>query len=319
VNVTVKQLKIFLEVARRRNMMHAAAALHLTPPAVSMQIKEMERQVGLSLFDRNKRHVALSTAGEYFVTYATSVLAKLKEAETALARFKGLDGGVLTIGIVSTTAYFVPRLLARFHEKHPGVDVKLRVVNSRQQLLALMNAAEVDLMVLAQPLAGISSHAEVFAANPLVFVCPPRHPLLKRASLSANALNERPLIVREQGSRTRAVLETFLLAHKCTPQITMEIPSVEMIKQAVMAGLGLGFLSLQTVGLELRHGLLKVLAIADTPVMDVWNIVHLQSRVLSPAAEAFRRFVIERGNQAMRADDAILLSLAFKKKIARKR
>ena len=305
-----------MEVAQRRSMMHAATALHLTPPAVSMQIKEIETQIGLSLFERNKRQLALSTAGEHFGIYVRRLLANLKEAEDAMARFKGLDRGLLTIGMVSMAAYFVPRLLARFHDEHPGIDVKLRVAYSHEQLVELMGASEVDLLVMPQPPKELQVRAEAFAANPLVFVCPPQHPLLDHAPLPVEALDERAFIVREQGSRTRVAMETFLAEHRCTPQITMEIPSTETIKQAVMAGMGLGFLPLHTIGLELRNGLLGVLDIDDTPVMDVWNIVHLDSRVLSPAAEAFRYFIIEQGEKELLANTSTLLSLAYKRRSA---
>jgi DNA-binding transcriptional LysR family regulator len=194
--------------------------------------------------------------------------------------------------------------------------VKLRVVYTREHLFTLMNAAEVDLMVMGRPPKELAARVEAFAANPLVFVCPPLHPLLHHVPLSVEALDECAFIVREQGSHARAAMETFLGEHRCVPQIAMEIPSNETIKRAVMSGMGLGFLSLQTIDLELRNGLLGVLDIGDTPVMDVWNIVHLHSRILSPAAEAFRDFIIEQGAEHLRAQNSTLLSLAFKRRTA---
>ena len=149
-NITFRQLRVFTEVAQQGSMAVAAANLHLTPPAVSMQIKELEAQVGLSLFDRHGRQVSLSTAGEYFLVHARRLQANLKEADNAMARFKRLEHGLLTIGIVSTAKYFVPQLLARFHEEHPGVDVRLRVVGNREELVKLMQAAEVDLSVMGR-------------------------------------------------------------------------------------------------------------------------------------------------------------------------
>ena len=178
-NVTFRQLRVFVEVARQGSMARAAESLHLTPPAVSMQIKEVEAQVGLPLFDRHGRQVSLSTAGEYFLVHARRLLATLKEADDAMARFKRLEHGLLTIGMVSTAKYFVPQLLARFHDEHPGVDVRLRVVGNREQLVALMQAGEVDLSVMGRPPKEMATRAEAFAAHPLVFVCPPGHPLLE--------------------------------------------------------------------------------------------------------------------------------------------
>jgi DNA-binding transcriptional LysR family regulator len=309
-NITFRQLRVFVEVAQQGSMARAAALLHLTPPAISMQIKEIEAQVGLALFERHGRQVSLSTAGEYFLVHAKRLLANLKDADDAMARFKRLEHGLLTIGIVSTAKYFVPQMLARFHEEHPGIDVRLRVVGNREQLVALMQAGEVDLSVMGRPPKEIATRAEVFAAHPLVFVCPPGHPLLDIGHPPVSALAGYPFIVREHGSGTRTAMEAFFAEHRFEPRITMEMSSNETIKQAVMAGMGLSFLSLHTIGLEVRSGLLHVLDVEGTPVMRMWNVVHLQSKLLSPAAEAFRYFIIERGEAHLMANDAPLLQRA---------
>jgi DNA-binding transcriptional LysR family regulator len=307
VNVTFRQLRVFVEVAAQGSVSRAAEALHLTPPAVSMQLKEIESQVGLPLFDRGGRRLALSTAGEYFVVHAKRLLAVLKDAENAMARFKKLESGVLTVGMVSTAKYFVPRLLALFRKEHPGVDVRLVVANNREQLIVLMQSGEIDLSVMGRPPREIATRAEAFAAHPMVFVCPPGHPLLRLGHAPVSALGPYPFIVREQGSGTRAAMQQFFAEHRFEPQITMEMSSNETIKQAVMADMGVSFLSLHTLGLELRSGLLAMLDIEHTPVMRMWNIVHLQSKVLSPASEAFRYFVIESGEALLLEHDAPLL------------
>ena len=306
-NVTFRQLRVFVEVAQHASMSRAAESLHLSPPAVSMQIREVETQVGLALFDRVGRKVSLSTAGEYFLVHARRLLANLKEADDAMARLKRLERGLLTIGIVSTAKYFVPHLLARFHEEHPGIDVRLRVLLNREELVALMQAGEVDLSVMGRPPRELATRAEAFAAHPLVFVAASHHPLLAAAPVAAAALDGQAFIVREHGSGTRAAMAAFFAERHIEPRITMEMPSNETIKQAVMAGMGLGFLSLHTIGLELRAGLLHVLDVEDTPLMRSWNVVHLQARVLSPAAEAFRYFIIERGEAHLAAHDEGLL------------
>lgn len=306
-NVTFRQLRVFMEVAQQGSMARAAGVLHLTPPAISMQIKEIETQVGLPLFDREGRKVTLSTAGEYFLVHARKLLVALKEAEDSMARFRKLEKGLLTIGIVSTAKYFVPRLLARFHEEHPGVEVRLRVAGNREQLVSLLQAGEADLSIMGRPPKGLETRAEVFAAHPLVIVGPPEHPLLAATSLPVNALRGYPFIVREPGSGTRASMERFFGEHRFEPNITMDMSSNETIKQAVMAGMGLSFLSLHTIGLEVRTGLMGVLDVEDTPVMRTWNIVSLQAKLLSPAAEAFRYFIIENGETHLAAHDTPLL------------
>jgi DNA-binding transcriptional LysR family regulator len=306
-NVTFRQLRVFVEVAQQASMARAAANLHLTPPAVSMQVKEVESQVGLALFERHGRQVSLTTAGEYFLVHARRLLANLKQADDAMARFKRLEHGLLTIGIVSTATYFVPDLLARFHEEHPGIEVRLRVVGNREQLVAMMEAGEVDLSVMGRPPKELATRAEAFAAHPLVFVGPPGHPLLRIGHPPVSALEPYAFIVRERGSGTRTAMEAFFAEQRFEPRITMEMSSNETIKQAVMAGMGLSFLSLHTMGLELRSGLLQILDVEGTPLMRTWNVVHLQSKLLSPAAEAFRYFIIERGEAHLLAHDTPLL------------
>ena len=307
-NITFRQLRVFAEVAEHGSMARAAEALHLTPPAVSMQIKELESQVGLLLFDRHGRAVSLSTAGEYFLVHARRLLGALKEADDAMARLKRVERGLLTIGMVSTAKYFVPHLLARFHEDHRGVDVRLRVVGNREQLVALMQAGEADLTIMGRPPRELATRSESFAPHPLVFVAPPGHPLLQTSQAPVAALAPYAFIAREHGSGTRSAMENFFAEHRFAPHIAMEMSSNETIKQAVIAGLGLSFLSLHTVGLELKSGLLQVLDIAGTPIMRTWNVVHLGSRVLSPAAEAFRYYLIEHGQVFLAAHDGPLLN-----------
>lgn len=298
-NLTFRQLRVFVEVAQQGSMARAAEALHLSAPAISMQIRDLEDQVGLTLFDRHGRKLGLSTAGEYFLVHARRLLADLRDARVAMSRLKRLEHGLLTIGIVSSAAYFVPHLLSRFGEEHPGVDVRLRVASNREQLLALMEAGEVDLSVMGRPPRELAARAEPFAAHPLGFVAHPAHPMLALGHAPVAALGGQRFVVREHGSGTRAAMSALFASHRTEPEIAMEMSSNETIKQAVIAGMGLSFLSLHSVKLELAAGLLKVLDIDGTPVVRTWNIVHLQSRLLSPAAEAFRYFVIERGEACL--------------------
>ncbi len=309
-NLSLRQLRVFVEVARHGSVLRAAEALHITPPAVSMQVKELEAQVGLRLFDREKRRLNLSTAGEYFLVHARRLLAAHKAAEEDMARFQRLDRGVLTLGFVSTAKYFLLQLLARFHQEHPGIDLRLRVAHNREHLVALLHGGEVDLAVMGRPPREIDTRAEAFAAHPLVFVAPSGHPLTHQPHLSALALLEFPLLVREPGSGTRAALEDFFSAHHVDARPAMEIASNETLKQAVIAGLGISLLSLHTIGLELRGGLLHVLDVVGTPLMRSWFVARLSARQLAPAAEAFRYFMLEHGEAWLAAHDAALLPRA---------
>lgn len=293
-NATFRQLRVFTEVAKRLSFARAAEELHLTPPAVTMQIKELEGHVGLPLFERAGRQVALTTAGEYMLVYARKMLATLKDAEDAAARLQRLEVGQLTIGMVSTAKYFVPRLLAEFQREHEGIDIRLTVGN-REQLVKWLHGNEVDIAIMGRPPKELATRVEPFAAHPHVFVAPTDHPLLKVGHPSAEFLLPYRFITREQGSGTRAAMTQFFDAHRIEPRISMVMSSNETIKQAVMAGMGLSFLSLHTIGLELEHGLIAVLDVEDTPIVRAWNVVHTLSKLLSPAAEAFRYFMLERG------------------------
>lgn len=293
-NATFRQLRVFSEVARHLSFTKAAEVLHVTPPAITMQIRELEAQLAMPLFDRNGRQVALTTVGEYMLVYARKMLATLKDAEDAAARLQKLEIGTLTIGMVSTAKYFLPRLLAEFRREHDGIDIKLAVGN-REQLVKMLQANEVDIAIMGRPPRELATRAEPFAAHPHVFVAPVGHPLTSEAALPPEALQGQSFIVREQGSGTRTALEQFLQTAHVEPRITMEMTSNETIKQAVMAGMALSFLSLHTLGLELDNRLIAQLNVQGAPVVRAWNVVHTLSKILSPAAEAFRYFVLERG------------------------
>jgi DNA-binding transcriptional LysR family regulator len=281
-------------------MQRAAEALHLTPPAVSMQIKEVESQVGLPLFDRAGRRLSLSTAGEYFLVYARRLLGTLKEAEDAMARFKRVESGLLTVGMVSSAKYFLPQLLAQFHTEHPAIDLRLRL-GGREQLVAMMQANEVDLSIMGRPPKDFANRAEPFAMHPHVLITAPNHPFAQAEHVAAAALAREAFIVREPGSGTRAALEEYLDNFRLQPVFVMEMNSTEAIKQAVMAGLGVSLVSLHTIGLEWRNGLIAAPHVEGLPLMRRWHVVNTAGKLLSPAAEALRYFVLERGEAQLAA------------------
>jgi DNA-binding transcriptional LysR family regulator len=231
--------------------------------------------------------------GEYLLVYVRKILATLKDADDALARFRGLQTGRLTIGMVSTAKYFVPRLMARFRAEHPGVEVRLEVGGNREQLVGLLQANEVDLAIMGRPPREMATRAEPFAVHPHVIVTPRDHPLIRVGHAPPAALGDYEFLIREPGSGTRAAMEKFFADHRLTPRVAMEMSSNETIKQAVMAGMGISFLSLHTIGIELKAGLIAVADIDGLPLLKRWYIVSALARTLSPAAEAFRYFMLE--------------------------
>lgn len=309
-NATFRQLRVFNEVARQLSFSKAARVLHLTPPAVTMQVKELEQQVGLALFERSGRQVSLTTPGEYMLVYARRILATLKDAEDAAARLRQVEAGTLTIGMVSTAMYFLPRMLAEFRREHEHVEIRLAEGN-REKLVRMLQANEVDVAVMGRPPRELATRAEPFAAHPHVFVAAPTHPLASgEGRVDVESLRPCPFIVREEGSGTRAAMENFFTEARIEQRVLMEMSSNESIKQAVISGMGLSFLSLHTLELELEKGLLVVLDVQGAPVLRAWNVVHTLSKVLSPAAEAFRYFMLERGEAYLASRFGAHLQLA---------
>jgi DNA-binding transcriptional LysR family regulator len=299
-HLTFRQLQVFAEVAQQGSVLRAAEALHLTPPAVSQQIKEVERQVGQMLFDRSGRRMSLTTSGEYFLYYARKLLATMKDAEDSMARLGRLETGRLTIAMASAAKYFLPQLLARFRAEHPAVEIRLRL-GGRDHLGRLLAEGEADLCVMGRAPRELPCRAEPFAMHPHGLITAPDHRFARAEAVPAAALADEPFIVREAESGTRFVMQEYLDNHRIRPTIAMEMASNEGIKQAVMAGMGVSLLSLHTIALERRHGLVAVPSVEDLPLVRRWNIVHLAGKHLSPAAEAFRYFVLEHGEAHLAA------------------
>jgi len=247
-HVSIRQLHVFATVARHLSFARAAEELHLSPPAVSMQVSELEKMLEVPLFERSGRRVALTTVGEYFLVHARRLLANLKDAEDTVARLKGVQTGRLTIGVLSTAKYFMPRLLAGFLRERPGLDLKLEVGN-RQALSELLSRNELDLAVMGTPPRELDVRVEPFAAHPLGVVAAREHSLAALPQIPPALLEREPFIVREPGSGTRAAMERYFIEARIKPPVVMAMASNESIKQAVIADMGISFLSLHTTGL----------------------------------------------------------------------
>jgi len=296
--VSLRQLQVFATVARHLSFARAAEELHLSPPAVSMQVADLEATLEVPLFERAGRRVSLTTAGEYFLVHARRLLANLKDAEDTIERLKGVKTGRVTVGVQSTAKYFMPRLFAGFMREHPGVDLRLEVGN-RQALSELLARNEVDIAVMGTPPRDIDFRVEPFAAHPLGVIAAPEHPLASLPHVPPSLLEREPFIVREQGSGTRAAMDRYFAEVRIKPAAIMTMGSNETIKQAVMANMGVAFLSLHTTGLEVANKLLAVLDVDGLPLVRRWQVVHVRARLLSPAAEAFRYHVLEHGERLL--------------------
>jgi LysR family transcriptional regulator, low CO2-responsive transcriptional regulator len=291
---TLKQLRVFAAVARHGSYTRAAHELRLTQPAVSMAVKALEARARMPLFERAGRGILPTAAALELLPRAQAAVQAVQEAEDALAALLGLTTGRISIGVVSTAKYFAPRLLALFNKQHKGVDIKLAVHN-RAAVLRLLLDNEIDLAIMGTPPKQLETAAFPFAKHPLLIVASPEHPLAHARNVPVKALALEHFLVREPGSGTRSAMERFFALHKITPAATTEISSNETIKQAAMAGMGLGFISRHVVGLELAAKLLVVLPVEGLPVVRDWNLVHRAGKRLSPAAAAFKKFLLKEG------------------------
>lgn len=291
---TLKQIQTFLEVAREKSVSKAAERLFVTQPAVSMQIRQLEEAFGLALIEPQGRSIQLTGAGQEFLTHAIAAMAQLKDIEAIMAEHVGIRKGRIELAVVSTAKYFVPMLLVRFGKLFPGIEITLRIDN-RENILGLLARNEVDLVVMGRAPNTLDCEAIAFATNPLGIVSAPDHPLSRRKRLAFEMLKDFGFVVREKGSGTRAAMERLFGQHDIPIKVAMEMPSNETIKQAVMAGMGLSFLSLRTVRHELAAGHLALLDINGLPLVGHWYVTHITQKKLSPAAKAFKAFLIEQG------------------------
>jgi DNA-binding transcriptional LysR family regulator len=295
---TFKQVQTFMEVARQKSVSKAAERLFVTQPAVSMQIRQLEEVFGLPLVEPVGRNIRLTQAGEAFYRHATAAMGQFKDLEALMAEHVGLKKGRLDLAVVTTSKYFVPMLLVRFGKLFPGIDVQLSIDN-RDKVLGLLERFEADLVIMGRAPAHLDCEATAFATNPLAMVAAPDHPLSRRRNLAFSALGDYGFVVREDGSGTRAAMQRLFDAHQTPLRVVMEMPSNESIKQAVMAGMGLSFLSMRTIRHELASGHIALLEIEGLPQMNHWFVTHLSGKKLSPAARAFKQFLVEQGGALM--------------------
>jgi len=293
-NYTLKQIQTFIAVARHKSVSKAAEQLFVTQPAVSMQLRQLEDAFGLPLVETVGRNISLTGAGQEFLTHAIAAIAQLKDLEALMAEHVGVRKGRFELAVVSTAKYFVPMLLVQFAKLHPGIEVTLRVDN-RENVLGMLSRYESDLVIMGRAPKNLDCEATPFATNPLGLVCAPDHPLSRRKRLAFDMLKDQAFVVREPGSGTRAAMERLFGQHEMPINVAMEMPSNETIKQAVMAGMGLSFLSLRTVRHELAAGHLALVDVTGMPIVGHWYVTHLSQKKLSPAAKAFKAFLIEQG------------------------
>ena len=290
-HLTLRQLQCFSSVARNLSYTRAAEELHLTQPAVSMQIRQLEQQAGLSLTEQFGKQIHLTEAGTEVYRYARSILQQVEEMDDVLDKLKGVAGGRLKIAAISSANYFAPRLLGTFHQRFPDVSVSMDVTNQKAVLKQIVENA-VDMAIMGQPPKDSQVEAIPFMHNPLIIVAPPEHRLAKRKRIAQKELEKEVFLVREPGSGTRGAMERFFREQKLKLTTGMGMGSLSSIKQGVRAGLGLGLLPRDAVQVELQIGHLVELKVKGLPIERQWYVVLHKGKRLSLAAEEFKSLLI---------------------------
>ena len=290
-HITLRHLRIFEAVAKHGSISRAANELHPTQPAVSMQMKQLEAQIGLALVQQTGRRMCPTEAGQAQRIHARDIAGRMIELNASMEQFRRLERGLLRLAVVSTANYFLPALIASFNARHPGVRVSLQVAN-RESVLSALADSSTDLAIIGQPPDSVDVVAQHFKDNPLVVMAVPGHALVGQEQVSLQRLAQQTLVVREPGSGTRAAAERHFAAHGLTIRQGCEFGTNEAIKQGVRAGLGLAVVSVQTIELELQTACLVVLSVEGFPIVRHWYVAHRTQKRLSAAASAFRNMLL---------------------------
>jgi DNA-binding transcriptional LysR family regulator len=291
--MTLHQLRVFLTVARHRSYSRAAEELRLSQPAVSAQVRELERHFGAVFFERIGRAIRLTDAGRELLAYAEKLCGLVDEVHLVMDELEGMKRGKVALASVSTAgAYVLPPLLGRFRERHPGIGISLEVANRAvcQERLA---RGEVDLVVMGRVPEGIPHEAEPFLGEELVIVAAPSHPLARARRIAPDRLAQEPFVFRERGSGTRINAEEFLRKRGITAAVGLELGDNSSVKEAVAAGMGIALVSRHAIEMEVRLRRLVVLDVRGLPLRRQWYVVHRRGQRLSRAAAAFRGFLLD--------------------------
>jgi len=289
-HATLHQLRIFHAVAQNGSFARAAEALHLSPPTLSLQVKQLSETVGQPLFEQLGKKIFLTAAGHLLAEACADIESRMERLAEDLSALQGVERGSLRLAILTTVKYTVPKLLGGFCAAHPGIEVAMFVGN-REALLQRLVSNQDDLFIMGQPPEQMDVISEPFADNPLVLVAPPGHPLVGKKRIAPERLRNEPFILREPGSGTRLTSEKFFAGHGITLQNRLEVGSNEAIKQTVAGGLGLAVLSAHTVTAELALGELVQLDVKGFPLIRQWHVVVPRGKRLSAAALAFKAWL----------------------------
>ena len=290
-HINLNQLRAFYLAAREKSITKAAAALHVTQPAVTMKIKSFEKNLDFQLFRKYDKELQLTESGSALFGYAERIFLIVGELEHALKSWGDIGPGSLTIGTTRSFArHLMPELLARFQKRFPTVRVSLKVGSSQEIADGLM-VFKYDLGIIGR-LPG-SSKLKVVPYNHEEFclVVSPQHRFAKERGISVRDLKNEPIIIRESGSGSRHAILSMLNSYDVKPSVLVEAGSVEFIKEYIIKGHGISFLYKPEVELEVKMGLLKSFDVEEGPILVQTDIVYPGDADLSPPAQAFLRLI----------------------------
>jgi DNA-binding transcriptional LysR family regulator len=295
VNLTFRQLEAVREVARTGTVAKAAEVLHVTPAALTSRIKLLEGDLGIALFDRTGNRLKATDAGREVITAAARVDRGIADLADTLEAMKGLHGGRVRLGAVSTAKYFAAQLIAAFLRQHPGLDLVL-VVGNRADIIDSLRDYEIDMALMGRPPRDFGVKSEPFGPHPHVIIAPPDHPMRRRRNIPMAELTSQKFLLREDGSGTRNIFDyLFNNAGIRHPKDNIAMGSNETIKQAVMAGLGLSLISAHTIASEVAARRLAILRVEGLPIERKWFVVRRSDRELPPAGGALWTFIAKKG------------------------
>lgn len=294
-NISIRQMRTLLAIQKHGKISAAARALGLTSPAVTLQLQQLEQELGCQLFLRTKSGAQPTEIGQIAIETAYRVINELTSLEETVQAHNGVAAGTIRLGVVSTGKYFAPRVIAAFTAVHPGISMTLVAAN-RTEIIQKLHDHDIDIALMGRPPTTFKVNATLFGDHPLVFIASPDHPLVGQLDISKEELAEQKFIVRERGSGTRSSFEFFMAdTIEGLRTVPTEMDSNETIKQAVIAGLGIAFISGHTIEQECRAGSIAILDVVETPIRRQWFSIRHASRSSTPALQALDDFLRLRG------------------------
>ncbi|MFN3234300.1 MAG: LysR family transcriptional regulator [Gammaproteobacteria bacterium] len=288
-NITLHQLKVLKAVKECGSITKAAQTLHITQPAVSNILKQLELNFDCPLTETIGKKVFITQAGQHLTTATEKINDILETTNNEIYALNGKLSGTMIVAIVSTAKYFMPKLLGQFQKKYPDIKIKLNVCN-RQEAIELLQKNACDFLIMSQLPQGISLEKKLFYKDELVVAGAKDHPVLKK-NIELKDLENENWIIREPGSGTRIVMQNLFKKHKMTPNITMEVGNNESIKQIIIAGLGISIVSKQSIELELKHNLIKIISVKNFPLPHPWHIVMNKGKHIDRVTNEFFEFI----------------------------